>query len=455
MSDLVFAYAHELAKAIHSRQITAQEVVDAFLIQITRCNSSLNAIVTLDEEGAQKQAKAADDALARGEDWGPLHGVPITLEDAYPTKGLRSTWGGFPGLANHVPSEDGTVAARLKAAGAIILGKTNGPAVWGTESIFGATHNPWANDRTPGGSSAGPGAALAAGLTALDIGLDTLGSIQSPAHCCGIFGMRPTENRVPLTGAFFIDNDKRKFRVMSVAGPMGRCIEDLQMALQIIAGPDDQDTNIPPVPWRKSGRPDIRKLHIAWIPEIPNVPILPVIHSAIRTLASRLEQEGAKIEMIAPNVDFIEQSQLGRRLFDILAPTLAPRADGLSPAPIDHYIQVLDERDLYITAWEHFLAKWDVFICPAGTITAKRQSDNGWEVVGLDLDEQQEDLLKVPYYLSPVNGCPTVVMPLGRDQDGLPFGVQLMAKRWNDEGLLAIAQVISEVGCEFHRPPGY
>ena len=295
---------------------------------------------------------------------GAITGVPITLEDAHATQGLRSTWGGFPGLANHVPAEDGTIAARLKAAGAIILGKTNGPVIWGTESIFGATNNPWNNNRTRGGSSAGPAAALAAGFTALDIGLDTLGSIQNPAHYCGVFGMRPTENRVPLTGAFFIDDGKRKFRIMSVAGPMGRCIEDLQMALQIIAGPDHQDTNTPPVPWRKIGRPDIRKLRIAWIPKIPNVPILPSIQSAIETLVSRLEQEGAKIELIAPNINFIEQSQLGERLFGILAPTLAPRVDGAPPSPIDDYIQLLDQRDLYITAWEHFFAKWDVFICP-------------------------------------------------------------------------------------------
>jgi amidase len=213
------------------------------------------------------RTREADAALTRGEEWGPLHGLPITLEDAHPTSGMRSTWGGLPRLADYVPEEDGTVAARLKAAGAILLGKTSGPEIW-PDSVFARTTNPWDLAYTPGGSSAGVGVALAAGLTTLDIGMDTLGSIQNPTHYCGVFGMRPTEHRVPLTGAFFLD-PVRKFRMMSVAGPMARSVEDLRLALRIIAGPDGLDTHVPPVVWRDLERPKMADLSIAWSSEFP------------------------------------------------------------------------------------------------------------------------------------------------------------------------------------------
>jgi amidase len=267
MNEGVFTPAHELAEAMRRREVSSVEVVDAYLVQIARHNPDLNAIVTLDEDGARVKAQEADAALGRGEVWGSLHGVPITLEDAYPTSGMRSTWGGLPRLADHVPDQDGTVAARLKAEGAILLGKTNGPEIW-PDSIFARTNNPWDLTRSPGGSSAGVGAAVAAGLTPLDIGLDTLGSIQNPAHYCGVYGMRPTEHRVPISGVFFLD-PVRKFRVMSVAGPMARSVEDLRLALRIIAGPDGFDTHVPPVSWRDLEPFTLRDLRIACSSEFP------------------------------------------------------------------------------------------------------------------------------------------------------------------------------------------
>ena len=233
VNEDVFTPAHVLAEAIRRREVSSSEIVDAYLAQIARHNPQLNAVVTLDDDGARMKAQEADAALEREEVWGPLHGVPITLEDAHPTAGMRSTWGGLPRLAEHIPEEDGTVAARLKAAGAILLGKTNGPEIW-PDPVFDHTNNPWDLTRTSGGSSAGLGAGLAAGLTPLDVGLDTLGSIQEPAHYCGVYGMRPTEHRVPLSGVFFVD-PVRKFRLMSVVGPMARSVEDLRLALRVLA----------------------------------------------------------------------------------------------------------------------------------------------------------------------------------------------------------------------------
>ena len=172
VTDGVFTPAQMLAEEIQRREVSSAEVVETYLAQIARHNQDLNAVVTLDEVGARTRARKADAALARGEMWGPLHGLPITLEDAHSASGMRTTWGGLPRLADYVPEEDGTVAAKLKATGAILLGKTNGPEIW-PDSVFASTNNPWDLAHTPGGSSAGVGAALAAGITPLDIGLDT------------------------------------------------------------------------------------------------------------------------------------------------------------------------------------------------------------------------------------------------------------------------------------------
>ena len=460
MNDITFMTTQQLATLIRERRVSTVEVLEAYLAQIAQHNPTLNAIVTLDEEGARQRAQAADAALMRNEVWGPLHGVPITLEDAHATAGLRATWGGYPPLATHVPSKDSSVAARLQAAGAILLGKTHGPAIW-EESVFGRTNNPWDLTRTSGGSSAGPAAALAAGLTALDVGLDTVGSIQNPAHYCGIFGMRPTEHRIPLTGVFFIDSI-RKFRIMSVTGPMARSVQDLRLALQIISGPDGRDTDVPPLPWHEIARPAGRGLRIAWVSTFPDMPITHEICTRIEKLAQELEQLGIQMDQCLPQVDFLAQAQLAKHLFSLLATALEfrgslvdPQTDGRPSGSLGDYLTALHLRDSFMTAWEEFFTKWDALVCPAGPITAERHSDIILMVDGVAVPDDQVELLGIPYSLSPVSGCPTVVIPLAQDHQGLPFGVQVMGRRWEDERLLAIAELLSEVTGGFQRPPGY
>ena len=192
----------------------------------------------------------ADEALARGEVWGPLHGVPFTLKDAHATAGMRTTTG-FPPL-DHVPHEDSTVTARLKAAGGILIGKTNVAEMLADSQsnnpIFGRTNNPWNIERTPGGSSGGAAAALASGMTPFEIGTDLSGSIRIPAHFCGLFGLKPTEHRVSLAGLIPGLPPPRSVRIMSCIGPMARTVEDLALLYPIIAGPDGRDTEVQPVP---------------------------------------------------------------------------------------------------------------------------------------------------------------------------------------------------------------
>src|SRR6266702_2042955 len=226
MKDIVFSSTTQLAAAIRAGGVSATEVLEAHLAQIATRNPALNAIVTMDAERAHERAREADAALARGEVWGPLHGVPFTLKDAHATAGMRTTTG-FPPLADYVPKVDSTVTARLKAAGGILLGKTNvhmmlADPAQSMNPIFGRTSNPWNVGRTPGGSSGGAAAALAAGMTPFDIGTDLSASIRIPAHFCGVYGLKPTEQRVPLTGLIPGLPGPRPIRIMSCLGPMAR-----------------------------------------------------------------------------------------------------------------------------------------------------------------------------------------------------------------------------------------
>src|SRR6266487_632414 len=244
--DIVFSSTTQLAATIRAGHVSAVEVLQAHLAQIGTHNSALNAIITMDAEHALERAREADEALAHGQVWGPLHGVPFTLKDAHATAGMRTTTG-FPPL-DHVPQEDSTVTARLKAAGGIPLGKTNVAMLLAdyqtTNPIFGRTNNPWNIERTPGGSSGGAAAALAAGMTPFDIGTDLSASIHIPAHFCGLFGLKPTEQRVPLTGLIPGLLGPRPVRIMSCIGPMARTVDDLALLYSIIAGPDGRDTEV-------------------------------------------------------------------------------------------------------------------------------------------------------------------------------------------------------------------
>jgi amidase len=453
-ADIVFAPAHVLAQAIQHQEVSSVELVEAYLARIAHHDPQLNAVVTLDEDGVRQRVQEADAALVRGEVWGPLHGVPITLEDCHSTSGVRSTWGGLPRLAEHIPEEDGTVATRLKAAGAILLGKTNGPEIW-PDPVFDHTNNPWDLTRTSGGSSAGPGAGLAAGLTPLDVGLDTLGSIQEPAHYCGVYGMRPTEHRVSLSGVFFVD-PVRKFRLMSVVGPMARSVEDLRLALRVLAGPDGLDTHVPPIPWRDLREPEVHNLRIAWSPEFPESSTQDEIRTAVEAVAQELAGSGARVEETMPEVELKHQSELGEELFDLVAFTFSADPSVFSEegsetsedeghSPLEAYLLALDRRDELMRAWEEFFADYDVLMVPAGTNTAPRHGEETGEPSPSDY----------PYALSAVSGCPMIVVPAGIDGQGLPFGLQVLGRRWDDERLLATVKLVSELTPGFQRPPDY
>jgi amidase len=288
LDELTFFTANELASIIRQHKASSQEVLQAHLSHIATLNPSLNAIITLDEEQACRRSKEADEALARGEIWGPLHGVPVTIKDVFETAGMRTT-SSFRPLATYVPKQDATVVARLRQAGAIIMGKTNRPELAGDEQtnspLFGRTNNPWNTGRTPGGSSGGSAAAVASGMSPLDIGSDIGGSIRNPAHFCGIFSLKPSDCRVPFTGHIPPppgSKGRGLLRYFLTPGPLARSVEDLLLALTIIAGPDERQWEVPPVPLAPSHARDLRELRFAWSDDF-GVPVSAEIRTALAT----------------------------------------------------------------------------------------------------------------------------------------------------------------------------
>src|SRR5215469_706166 len=458
MIDIVFSSTTELATAIRAGHVAATEVLEAHLAQIATHNPALNAIITMDAERAHARAREADEALARGQVWGPLHGVPFTLKDAHATAGMRTTTG-FPPLADYVPQEDGTVTARLKAAGGILIGKTNvhemlaDPAQT-NNPIFGRTNNPWDIERTPGGSSGGAAAALASGMTPFEIGTDLSGSIRIPAHFCGLFGLKPTEQRVPLTGLIPGLPAPRSVRIMSCIGPMARTGEDLALLYEIIAGPDGRDTEVELVPVDQVPDLALKHLRIAVAPTFPGFPVAAEIRYAVEELAKQLNPLCAAVEEATlPAVDFKQELMSAGALIGMMIGAFKPEEQE-QPTTLAKYLEALHTRDQSILAWEQFFDKWDVLLCPPSMVTAFPHCEPGSP---LRVDGQEVTYWMVSAYstLFDYTGHPAVVLPYKRDRDGLPIGVQLAGKRWNESRLLAMAKALSEVTGAFQRPPGY
>jgi amidase len=456
MRDIVFSSTTQLAAAIRAGDVSATEVLEAHLAQIDRHNPALNAIVTMDVEHAYERAREADKALARDQVWGPLHGVPFTLKDALATAGMRTTTG-FPPL-DHVPHEDSTVTARLKAAGGILIGKTNVATMLAnyqsTNPIFGRTNNPWNIERTPGGSSGGAAAALAAGMIPFEIGTDLGGSIRVPAHFCGVFGLKPTEHRVPLTGIIPGLQTPRSVRIMSCIGPMARTVEDVALLYSIIAGPDGRDTEVQPVLVDEVPQLALKQLRVAIAPTFPGLPVAAEVRAAVEELAQQLHPLCAVVEEATlPGVDFMQDLTSAGALIGMTTGAFQPQEDK-PPTTLAQYLEALHRRDQSIIAWEQFFEKWDVLLCPPSMVTAFPHSEMGTPL-HVDGQEVSYGLVGAHSMLFNYTGHPAVVLPYKLDRDGLPIGVQLVGKRWDEARLLGIAKVLLEVTGGFQRPPGY
>lgn len=487
MSELVFLPASQLASLIRQRQASSGEVLEAHLRHIAQHNAPLNAIVTLNEEQARRRAHEADAALACGEIWGPFHGVPITIKDSFATAGLRTT-SSYKPLAEYIPNQDATVVSRLRAAGAIILGKTNLPELAGepqcNSPLFGRANNPWNLDRTPGGSTGGGAAAVAAGLSPLEVGSDLGGSIRIPAHFCGTFGLKPTEHLVPGTGHIpELPGQPRGIRHLGAFGPLARSVADLRMCLSMIAGPDGQDWEVPPVVLGTPTQKPLRDCRFAWIDEVDGIPVTTETRQTLEHLAERLSAAGCHVERCVPPDFSAEQAldaygfmagsefalnipPLLRRVTTYCAPLLRTKdriwRASLRGCALDlsRYAAALNRRDALLASLEAFLRDWDAWLCPVASTPAFPHLKTSRTSLPplLTVDAQA-----VPYwvavagYTSVFNftGNPVVVLPMTHSKEGLPIGVQVVGRKWHDMELLAIAETLTEVTGSFQRPPGY
>jgi amidase len=387
---LLYASAATLARAIRDKQVSAREVVEAHLYRIEAVNPTLHAVVQLAAERALDEARAADRALAQGDPIGPLHGVPMTIKDSLDTVGVITT-GGTKGRASYVPQEDATVVARLRAAGAILLGKTNTPELTlageTNNLLYGQTNNPYDLARTPGGSSGGAGAIIAAGGSPLDVGSDTGGSIRMPAHFCGITGIKPTSGRVPRTG-HVVPFGLGAVDALTQNGPMARFVEDLALTLPIIAGVDWYDPAIVPMPLGDPRAVELRQLRVAMHTDNGIKTPTPEIIAAVQTAAAALVDAGLTVVEdrpaalpraadLANDLSSADGRAWTRRLLaragtTELHPWLQRRIEEAQAFDVADFTALLEHVDIFRSEMLTFLRQYDVILCPVCAFPAPR-----------------------------------------------------------------------------------
>jgi amidase len=425
MEEILGASALSLGRAIRTRQVSSAEVVAAYLRRIDQVNPAINAVVQRADERALAEARAADDALARGETGGPFHGVPFTVKDIFDVAGIVSA-AGLEERAAFVPERDAVVVARMRGAGAILLGKTNCPPGGGgvvtDNPVYGATRNPYDLDRSPSGSSGGEAAAIAAGASPLGLGSDSGGSIRTPAHYCGIAALRPTVGRVPNTGAFELPGGLSDPR--SQIGPMSRWVEDLGPVLAIVAGVDWRDSGVIPMPLGDPASVEPRGLRVACYADDGMAPPTPETSQAVRDAARALADAGAVIEQTRPPA--LDQ------VWDIT--TRYWRSWELTGAEMGRLMHDWDE---FRTTMLGFVERYDLILCPVADAPAVPQGVEG----------------NGSYCLpSSLTGYPGAVVRAGTSPEGLPIGVQLVARPWREDVVLAAAERI-EMTLGGWRPP--
>jgi amidase len=488
MSDHEFAYrsAAELAALLAHREISAVELLDASLRRIEARDGELNAVVVRDFDRARQAAEAADAALARGAR-GPLLGVPMTVKESFNVAGLPTTWG-RPDARAFVAAEDALAVSRLKAAGAVILGKTNVPLNLGDwqayNDIYGTTNNPWNLARTPGGSSGGAAAALAAGFVPLEIGSDIGGSLRVPAHFCGVASHKPSHGLLPPRGhappfapAMPGDVD------LAVIGPMARTAGDLSLALDLLAGPDGPLATAYRLELPRPRHTALRDFRVLVLTEHPLGPTAAPVRAAIERLAEQLEREGAHVARSSealPDLVLVARTFIAlltsffgadlpepayRRIAAAVA-DMPAEADG--PAAWAPRGFVLSHRD-WIHAdrirsgvqarWRALFRDFDVVLAPPAALPAFPHDHSR------DFDARQADLgdgVIVPYGslsywqgVATLPGLPATIMPLERTPEGLPTGVQIIGPFLEDRTPLAFASLIEAAFGGFVRPPGW
>ena len=456
--QFVYKSATELTRAIRRGEITSVDLLNLYLGRIERYNGDINAVVAMDIESARKRAAKADKALARGEDWGPLHGLPMTVKDVFEVAGMPAT-AGDPLLKDYIPQRNAFAVQRLIDAGAIIFGKTNVPYrardIQSFNRIYGTTNNPWDLSRTPGGSSGGSAAALAAGFTPLELGSDMAGSVRFPAHYTGVFGHKPTFGIVPRYGHIPPKPGSVPPQVMPtvplfVVGPLATSVDDLELALEVLTTPGSGDVGASRPELLPPRRQKFKDYRVAvwfsdsYIAAEIDAEVLAVLKKTVEKL------RGAGFDTVdeaRPDIDIWEDRQLHAKIRNDMVAGLLPLEEMLAE-------KQKNQQD----TWAEFFNRYDVLLAPVAPTVAfphnhkrplpsRRLMVNGQEKPYLD--NMAWTLMAV------VSGLPSTVVPVGLSDSGLPVGIQIIGDRLEDLTTIDFARGLSELVGGFQAPPGY
>ena len=479
---LPFRTAKQLASAVRKKKIGCLELLDLYLKRVEAHNPKLNAIIATDIPGARKRAKAADKAVKAGKKLGPLHGVPMTIKESFDVTGYSSTYGD-PAFKKYIAPKNSLVAQRMVDAGVTLFGKTNVPlnlADWQSyNEIYGVTNNPWDLGRTPGGSSGGSGAALAAGLTGIEAGSDVGASIRNPAHYCGVYGHKPTYDVVSYKG-----HTRGNVSVgdITVVGPLARGAEDLEIAMDVIAGPDEIDGRGWKLTLPRSKKKKLRDFKVAVLLSDPNAEVDQSVQDEIQKLAAFLGKKKAKVSDSArPEIDTAELNDVYIRL--LRAGTSGRMSDEAwrraahdaaalpdddksyfaqmqrgNALPHRTWIQLNEKRHRMRLAWDEFFKDYDLMLCPVAVTAAfphdhKDPRHERTVVVNNKKVPVVDQIFWAGY--AGVAYLPASAAPIGQTRDGLPIGVQIVGPQYGDYTCIEFAKLLEQEYRSFKPPPAY
>ena len=474
-----FASALDAAAAIRAKRISSRELTELAFRRIDRHNPKLNAIILQFRDQALTRARQADEALAHRQDWGPFHGVPITVKESFSMQGVPTT-AGLPARKDFRPRRNAIAVDRLLAAGAIICGKTNVPVMlsdWQSYNpIYGSTNNPWNLDRTPGGSTGGGAAALAAGLGHLTLGSDIGGSIRVPAHFCGLFGHKPTLELVSLKGhvpPFAPDASGPAFVDLAVAGPLARSAGDLRAAMLVLGGPNGDEAKAWKWTMPAPRHTRLRDFRVGWLRDDAYCPISSEIRPALERAVQEVEKAGAQVDRGWPE-DVDPGAQLDTYLF-LLASVLfagerpefleAQRAvykqnprDPMSAAvvePSSRWLGETERRFGFRRAWQKYFETHDVFLMPVAFVPAFPHDHSepmpARTIVTPEGPKPYMDIMKYVSFAT-LAGLPATVAPVGKTASGLPVGIQIVGPFLEDATPIEFAARLSEILGGFEAP---
>ncbi|WP_185902529.1 amidase family protein [Streptomyces sp. WAC05292] len=475
-SALHLAPAHQQLAALRNRQISSRALLDKLLAHHAKTNPALNAVVTLDTDGARAAADRADQHLAQtGRPLGPLHGLPITVKDALEVKGMRTT-SGSPDLTNHVPETDADVVALLRAAGAIIIGKTNVPTmcqdIQTSNPIFGKTKNPFADDRTAGGSSGGPAAAVAAGLTSLEVGSDLAGSLRLPAAYCGVYALRtsrgaipivPTRGHIPRPPGWATSSD------MLTLGPIARTANDLDVLLGVLAAPAPADAAAWRINLPAATKTCLTQYRVGVWADDDYCRVDTATRGLLDQVVNAVRQAGAQVDDSTRPTDFAESDKLFQRLMYATASATAPDAAFAADIEAADKIPAGDPSGLYLHSrtmrhrdwlqadearqklraqWASYFTEHDILITPAApTAAVLDQTAVPVPQRFITVDGAKRGYFEQTAWItlaSPV-GLPSLVMPVGKTAEGLPMSIQILGPYLSERTLIAVAKLLAPV----------